>query len=76
MSNKIIDLENSYSVEIQRIKYILTSLENGRIYELTEARGDGRINTEITKLKKELNELFNKIQYGKKSNSDKLNDLF
>ncbi|MBO1909765.1 hypothetical protein [Sporosarcina sp. 6E9] len=76
MGEKIIDIENRYVMEIDRIKYILSSLENGRIYEKTGVQSDGYLNTNVSKLKKELNELFNKIQYGKESDLDRMGDFF
>ncbi|GKV64665.1 MULTISPECIES: hypothetical protein [unclassified Sporosarcina] len=76
MENKRIDLENSFSVEIGRIKNIITGLENGYIQELTNSSYHGALSTNVGNLKKELNELFDKIQYGKESDSDKMSDLF
>ncbi|MGE7545082.1 hypothetical protein [Sporosarcina newyorkensis] len=76
MGDKLIDVENDYSMEIEKINYILSGLENGHIQELTRAPYHGALSTNVGNLKKELNKLFNKIQYGKESDSDKITDLF
>ncbi|MGG3757091.1 MULTISPECIES: hypothetical protein [Bacillus cereus group] len=40
---KVIDIKNEYSMEVDNIKTKLSELENGRIYEITGARMDGSI---------------------------------
>lgn len=74
MGEKIVDIEKRYSREINDIKYILTCLENNRIYELTGAKGDGSLYTNVSNLRRELNDLLDKVQYGKKSISEQLRD--
>ncbi|MET3657807.1 hypothetical protein [Sporosarcina psychrophila] len=76
MKNKVVDIENQFSVEIDRIKYILSGLENGYVYELTGVQGHGAIATNVSNLKKELNDLFRKIQYGETSDLYEMSDLF
>ncbi|SMC19369.1 hypothetical protein SAMN02745134_00814 [Clostridium acidisoli DSM 12555] len=70
--DKIIDIEKRYSKELEDIRYILQNLENGRYYENTNVRMDGYLSTNITKLKEELNDLLNKIEYNKESEHEKL----
>ncbi|EJV74523.1 hypothetical protein bcgnr5411_54000 [Bacillus cereus] len=64
---KVIDIRNGYGMEVDNIRTKLSELENGRIYELTGARMDGSIAQNIQRLKDMLNDLCNKIEYGKDS---------
>lgn len=72
---KVIDIRNGYNMEVNNIRTKLSELENGRIYELTGARMDGSIAQNIQRLKEMLNDLCNKIEYGKDSLSDELAPL-
>lgn len=64
---KVIDIKEKYSHEIADIADILQQLKDGRCYELTHVQSDGYISTNVDKLKRELNELFTKIEYGEPS---------
>lgn len=64
MENKKIDIVNEYSRELNEINYILSNLENGRIYEKTGWTQDGYLATNIQKLRKEITNLLIKIQNG------------
>lgn len=73
---KIIDITNRYSEELSSINYIIDNLKNRRIYELTSAKMDGAIDTQAIKLEKEIEELINKIEYGKKSIQEEIGECF
>lgn len=47
---KKVDVVNKYEGELLQIKNKLNQLENGRIYELTNAKMDGTLATNIEKL--------------------------
>lgn len=64
---KVIDIEKRYSHEILDISNKLKQLEEGRVYEITNYKGDGYIYTNVTQLKEMLNGLLNKIEYNKDS---------
>ncbi|MBY6816454.1 hypothetical protein HYH38_08355 [Clostridium botulinum] len=72
---KVIDIKKKYSHELNEINYILQNLEIGRYYESTGARMDGSLATNIQKLKKNLNELFDKIEYNEDSVSDEIKSI-
>ncbi|WP_166695875.1 hypothetical protein [Bacillus cereus] len=73
---KVIDIKRHYNDEFNNIQNKLNELENGRIYELTGAQMDGALSTNIQNLRKMLNDLFNKIEYGKDSIGDEIATLF
>jgi len=64
------NLRKKYRLEIQKITNRLSDLEQNRIYELTSAKMDGSLNTNIVKLKEDLNELFHMIENDLDSASD------
>ncbi|WP_257151365.1 hypothetical protein [Bacillus anthracis] len=72
---KVIDIRNGYSMEVDNIRTKLSELENGRIYEITGARMDGTIAKNIERLKEMLNDLCNKIEYGKDSMIEEITTL-
>lgn len=76
MNNKIIDVKGKYQEEINNISNLLNELENGRIYEFTGASMDGRLQTKIGKLRGLLDNLINKIEYGKDSERDLIAECF
>jgi len=65
-----------YSHEIQDIANKLTQLENNRIYEITGARMDGSLSTNIQQLKKMIAQLLRKIDNKAPSVDDELASLF
>lgn len=65
--DKVIDIKKRYSRELEDIDYILRNLENGRYYENTKAKMDGYLATNIADIRKDLNDLINKIEYNKDS---------
>lgn len=72
MSAKRIDITNKYSYEIQDIFNKLQQLKDGRIYELTNANAqmDGYLSNNVIHLTKMINDLINKIEYGKDSTTN------
>jgi hypothetical protein len=76
MSDKKIEIKERFSQEISNIDYILTNLKNGRIKELTGYNQDGYLATNVQKLRKELNDLLNKIQNDKPSALEEMGDAF
>ncbi|MGP4069748.1 hypothetical protein [Halobacillus sp. B29] len=76
MSVQRIDIAKDYDFEIQEIKNRLKYLENGHIYELTKSPQDGSLSTNIQKLRKQLNDLFSKIENQAPSDFEKMDELF
>ena len=76
MSKNMKKVKEKYSYEINEINYRLRNLEEGRVLDLYGTNMDGYLNTNIIKLRKELNELFSKVVNGTDSVNDELNDLF
>jgi len=76
MSVKKIDVTGKYGHEIQDITNKLKDLENSRIYEITGARMDGYLATNIKQLDKMIKDLIYKIEYGEDSVNDKLAQVF
>ena len=68
----IVDVSDRYSVEILDIKNKLNQLEKGRIYELTHAKMDGYLSTNIEQLRESINDLLYKIEYNKESTNEKI----
>lgn len=73
---KVVDVKDRYSREIEEIRYILQNLENGRYYENSGAKMDGYLSTNIIKLKKYLNNLINKVEYNLDSDEDEIVKAF
>lgn len=73
---KVIDITGRYSHELNSIANITRQLKNGRIYELSGAKMDGYLHTQIKKLEEEISELILKIEYNKESFSEKISNLF
>ncbi|NBI08076.1 hypothetical protein [Senegalia massiliensis] len=71
MTNKKIDIIKKYSHELNNIENIMIHLENGNIYELTKYNQDGYLYTNIKKLREEIYDLINKIEYGKNGFKEK-----
>jgi len=69
---KVIDVRNRYNSELNNIKYILKCLENGKYYENTGAKMDGYLATNIIKLRKQVENLLDKIEYNMKSNLEEM----
>lgn len=79
MENNKQKLSEKYSIEINEINYTLQNLYNERIYYpgvFSNDRSDGSLQHNIDKLKKQLNDLFNKIENNKPSEIEKLDDIF
>lgn len=72
--DKLIDVTGRYSQEIRDIEHLLNNLQNENIYEKTGARMDGYLSTNISKLKKQLSDLISKIEYGKKSVNEEIQE--
>lgn len=69
---KKIDIKEKYSRELEDIDYILRNLEKGRYYEKTGAKMDGALATNIQSLRKNINELIEKIEYDEDSIKDEI----
>jgi hypothetical protein len=76
MSENNLGIAKRYSMEIQDIGNKLRDLENGRIYELTDAQMDGYLATNIIHLRKMISELLHKIDNQKDSVSDEFAIFF
>lgn len=71
-------IREKYSQEISDIEYILNNMENGRIYGFNgnRSQGDGSLQTNCQKLRKEFFTLLKKIQNGLDSREDKIAEIF
>lgn len=79
MENQNRKLRDIYGHEINEIKQLLHQLESRRIYlpgTFTNSQNDGTLEYNIVKLRKQLNDLFNKIEDNKPSEIDKLDEIF
>ncbi|ASN71564.1 hypothetical protein 10S8_8 [uncultured Caudovirales phage] len=67
MSDRKLDYKISaeYSHELNDIRNKLGQLERGRVYELSGAKMDGYLATNIEELREMINQLLGKIQNGK-----------
>jgi len=71
-----INLKRDFSHELGEIAYRLQCMEKGLVYERTQAPGDGSLATNIAKLKKDLADLFAKIEGRRPSAEDELRRYF
>jgi hypothetical protein len=77
LSEKVIDIKERFSVEISNIEYILQGLENGLVTDLhPNSKMYGSLAHNVEKLRKELNNVMNRIQYGKESVIEEMNEAF
>ena len=67
-------IKEEYSVELNKINNRLSKLKSGRVYELSNARMDGSLFTNIEKLENEIDELLCKIQIGKRGISQDMKE--
>lgn len=65
--DKKVDVINKYNHEILNIKNKLNQLESGRVYELSNAKMDGYLATNIEQLRDLIAYLLYKIEYGEES---------
>lgn len=76
MDKVVVDVFDKYSGEISKIKYKLDQLEKGRIYELTDAKMDGYLSTNIEQLRESINDLLYKIEFNKESDNERVSREF
>ncbi len=76
MADKIVNITDKYSHELLEIKNKLNQLENGRVYELSNAQMDGYLATNVKQLEKMIAKLLYKIEYGKDSVEDQFSEIF
>lgn len=74
--DKVVDVSDRYSAEILNIKNKLNQLEKGRVYELTGAKMDGYLSTNIEQLRESINDLFYKIEFNKESINERVSREF
>jgi hypothetical protein len=74
MLEKKLDIKKKYSHELLDIENRLRDLEQNRIYELSGARMDGYLATNIIKLREKINELIEKIEYDAPSTAEILSE--
>lgn len=69
------DISKRYSHELGDIENKLNQLENGRIYELSNATMDGYLATNIRQLRKMIAELLDKIQNDEEGFSERISGI-
>ncbi len=74
--DKVVDVSDRYSDEILNIKNKLNQLEKGRVYELTGAKMDGYLSTNIEQLRESINDLLYKIEFNKESINERVSREF
>ncbi len=74
--NRVVDVSDRYSDEILNIKNKLNQLEKGRVYELTGAKMDGYLSTNIEQLRESINDLLYKIEFNKESINERVSREF
>ena len=72
MTEKKIDIKRRYAHELLDIENRLRDMEQNRIYELSGAKMDGYLATNIIKLREKINELIEKIEFDIPSTSEVL----
>ena len=68
-------ISDEYSHELNEIKYKLETMERGRVYELSGAKSDGYLATNVSQLRELINDLLNKIQNGREGTATELGNL-
>lgn len=68
-------ISDEYSHELNDIRNKLDQMERGRIYELSGAQMDGYLATNVTQLRKMINDLLNKIQNGREGTATELGNI-
>lgn len=76
MAEKIVNVTDRYNHELLEIKNKLSQLENGRIYELSNAQMDVYLSTNVKQLEKMIAKLIYEIEYGKDSVEDQFSEIF
>ena len=74
--DKVVDVSDRYSDEILNIKNKLNQLEKGRVYELTGAKMDGYLSTNIEQLRESISDLLYKIEFNKESINERVSREF
>lgn len=71
-------IKEKYSIELNNIAERLSNMEKGRIYGINGnlEKGDGSLQYNCDKLRKDISSLLSKIQNGSDSIEDKLDDIF
>lgn len=70
--DKKVDVIKKYEHEILNIKNKLNQLEDGKVYEITNAKMDGYLAKNIEQLRDMLTDLLYKIEYGEESFGEEL----
>lgn len=70
--DKKVDVIKKYEHEILNIKNKLNQLENGKVYEITNAKMDGYLAKNIEQLRDMLADLLYKVEYGEESFGEEL----
>ena len=70
--DKVVNVRDRYSRELSEINYIFQNLEIGRYYENSQAKMDGSLAHNISKLRKEFDGLIEKIEYNDDSRNEEI----
>jgi hypothetical protein len=76
MSKQKLGIIEQYSMEILEIRNKLNDLENNRVYEMSGAKMDGYLSTNVRELKKMISNLLHKIDTNGTSLAEELAPLF
>lgn len=74
MSKLDYEISERYKAELLDIRNKLNQMERGRVYELSRAQMDGRLDTNINQLRDMLNDLLWKIQNDGQSQDEKIRE--
>ena len=74
MSKLDYEISKRYSREVLNISNKLNQLEHDKIYELSHAKMDGYLSTNIRQLKDMINDLLDKIQNDKQSEDEEIRE--
>ena len=69
------EISKRYSHELGDIENKLVQLENNRVYELSDAKMDGYLATNITQLRKMFAELLHKIQNDEEGFNERISKM-
>ena len=70
------NIEERYSIELDKIDMLLEQLQAKRVYEITGCKADGSITLHANRLLEQFHELFKMIQYGSPSMNDQIKRAF
>lgn len=76
MKERVVDVTGKYNSELLKIKNKLNQLEKGRVYDISKAKMDGYLSTNVEQLREMISDLVYKIEYNEESIEDRMRKTF